>query len=257
MCGLLLVISKTMRNLIFISLLFVSALSFSQGLVPGIVASSGSSGGGSPSWDTTGLFTPANTEGWYIAHADYITTATGVSLWEDISGNGNDLSQATAGNQPSFAGDSVTFDGTDDYIRITTLTMSQPITVYMVVTFLEKTSQFFSLSYTETAFLQVDGSGYIVMNAGVELLDYFADADQDVPSIQTFVFNGTSSLIQLNDETPATGNAGTNGNNSIHLGTAGTPMNFSIKELIVRTETDDATDISNIIGYLNDKYNLY
>ena len=63
-------------------------------------------------------------EAWYLAHANNLTTATGVSVWDDISGNAHHLSQGTGAAQPAFnatagpdGSGEVQFDGVDDLLR--------------------------------------------------------------------------------------------------------------------------------------------
>lgn len=62
-----------------------------------------------------------------------VTLATGVSQWNDLSGNGRHYAQGTAALQPSysnrFAGYPVlTFDGTDDFLVASGLTRPAPAT---------------------------------------------------------------------------------------------------------------------------------
>ena len=41
-----------------------------------------------------------------------------IAEWIDLSGNGNNVSQSAAGNQPIFNGDNIEFDGSNDYMGI-------------------------------------------------------------------------------------------------------------------------------------------
>lgn len=66
----------------------------------------------------SGQWTPAEipTLAWYdAADTASLTLVSGnVSQWNDKSGNGRVISQATSGHQPSFASETVSFDGVDD-----------------------------------------------------------------------------------------------------------------------------------------------
>lgn len=71
-----------------------------------------------------GGFTPATVSGlvgWYYSESG-ITIATGVSQWDDLSGNGNHLTQSSAGLQPAYIAafqngkHAVRTDGSDDYM---------------------------------------------------------------------------------------------------------------------------------------------
>lgn len=51
------------------------------------------------------------------ADTSTITESGGaVSVWEDKSGNGNDVSQSAGANKPSYSTNKVVFDGTSDYL---------------------------------------------------------------------------------------------------------------------------------------------
>lgn len=78
----------------------------------------------------TSVFDPKKINGleaWYDASAsDTITTATGVSQWDDKSGNGNNATQATGANQPATGSNTLngrnvlTFDGSNDNLSLPT-----------------------------------------------------------------------------------------------------------------------------------------
>ena len=61
-----------------------------------------------------------------------------VSNWADKSGNGGSASQSTAANQPTFTASglnnlpTLSFDGSNDYLRSSTLNISQPYSIFMV-----------------------------------------------------------------------------------------------------------------------------
>ncbi len=93
-------------------------------MIPGIVASAAAAGGGGGGV----LWTPAEitTQLWLDADdASTITIATGVTQWDDKSGNARHVAQATAANQPSIGAvqlnglPTLSFDGTNDRLRRT------------------------------------------------------------------------------------------------------------------------------------------
>ncbi len=61
-----------------------------------------------------------------------------IGVWEDQSGNGNDISQATTANKPILKLDIlnsrpiIRFDGTDDRLINSTFSLSQPFTTFVV-----------------------------------------------------------------------------------------------------------------------------
>ena len=68
-------------------------------------------------WTPVDLATEA--KAWYDASdASTITESGGaVSQWDDKTSNGRDLVQATGSEQPTIASDTISFDGTDDYLE--------------------------------------------------------------------------------------------------------------------------------------------
>jgi hypothetical protein len=80
-------------------------------------------------------YTPPTTS--LAAHYDgsvssSIHIATGVSQWDDLSGNARNITQATTTKQPANSGSIITFDGSNDFLQVS-YTLNAPITVYLVV----------------------------------------------------------------------------------------------------------------------------
>jgi hypothetical protein len=80
----------------------------------------------------------AGLELWLKADTLVLSDNDPVATWTDSSGNGNDVTQGTAGTRPLYKTaiqnglPVVRFDGTDDYMIHTTLNVSQPGTVFIV-----------------------------------------------------------------------------------------------------------------------------
>lgn len=70
--------------------------------------------GGSAPWSPSSITTLA----WYDAADATTITASGgtVSQWNDKSSNGRTIAQTTTASQPAYASNTVSFDGTDDYL---------------------------------------------------------------------------------------------------------------------------------------------
>jgi hypothetical protein len=67
-----------------------------------------------PSQITTALWLDA-------ADASTITTVSGaVSQWNDKSGNGRNATQATAANRPNYSANTISFDGSNDSLQLST-----------------------------------------------------------------------------------------------------------------------------------------
>jgi hypothetical protein len=219
------------------------------------------------------LWTPAEitTELWLDASdASTITIATGVSQWDDKSGNGYHFTQATASAQPALSTaalnglDVITFDGINDFLRNTSSSLAQPINIFVV-------AQTNVISGTTGSRQYVfDG---VTTNTNRNLLALRGNQTNN-PSIWAFLgwlphtvattntyelytcgFAGASSFIGVNG-VDVTGNPGTNNLTSgITLGTNyllnADWLSGGIAELVITTGDVDITE-----GYLAWKWGL-
>lgn len=171
-----------------------------------------------------------------------ITIETGVSIWADQSGNSNDISQATPGDQPLFnASDSnfnnqpsITFDGVSEFLNRSTFTggaLSQPNTIFLLK----------KVSVSTGTQIYIDGQGaarHAIFQAGSVYrvfagANYISDLATDTnTNIITSLGNGASSNLWKNG-VPAgsTGNAGTVSMNGLVVGADITPANFFAGEI--------------------------
>lgn len=118
--------------------------------------------------------------------SDTITEDTGVSEWADKSGNGNDVSQATAASQPTYdsTNQCVCFDGDDDCLTLASrmgLTANPDIMVFAVFDLVNlDTGRFFQVggSYSSMAcdVTATDGWAWRY-NGGYEAYDDATDQD--------------------------------------------------------------------------------
>lgn len=193
-----------MRYILFI-LLFVSSTAYSQRVIcNGWKFRSGGGGGG----------TPPSTNLWAYYEADNgVTQSSGaVSQWNDLSGAGRHLVQATAGNKPTFSSNTISFDGTSDFLSVAA-TIAQQSTVYLVVK-LNSTS-------ADQALFGDAQNGYGSWGGAVnqfQALDNFGGGvvssggtynNTTTYYLVRFRFNGASSLCQVNNTTAGTGTLGT------------------------------------------------
>lgn len=75
-------------------------------------------------------------EAWYKFDTNITLNGSNVSAWGDSSGNGNDLTQSTASDQPAYNSGDVHFDETNDNMvmdTMLTLTASDGFTILAVV----------------------------------------------------------------------------------------------------------------------------
>ena len=75
-------------------------------------------------------------QAWYKFQTNITLNGSNVSAWGDSSGNGNDLTQSTASDQPAYNGGNVHFDETNDNMvmdTMLTLTASSGFTILAVI----------------------------------------------------------------------------------------------------------------------------
>lgn len=169
-----------------------------------------------------------------------ITSSNGlVSAWADQSGNGRHLLQATETNQPALQADgSILFDGTDNYLKADAFTLPQPTTVYLLVNPVSWAGNDVLSDGNGAglmAILQRTSSPQVGLNAGAAMGNIAPTLG--IYSIIIAVFNGASSLIQRNDGSAVTGNAGLATPGGFTLATQGNAAagfsNIQVKEAIV------------------------
>lgn len=98
-------------------------------------------GGGGGSWTPASLTTQL--QRWYDASdTGSITIGTGVSQWNDLSGNAKHLTQATGGNQPGYtSATSIDFEGGSTR-RLDASSWSSQYDIYVVLTTNSSNSDF-------------------------------------------------------------------------------------------------------------------
>ena len=185
-----------------------------------------------------------------------------VSQWDDLSGNGNDVVQATAALQPTTGTRTLNslnvIDFQDDGMNVTfSSSISQPNTIIIVLEQdLTQSASFF------------DGSTAAARNLGGTLTTTYrmlsdttitgGTTDTD-PHILRFLFNGASSTLHVDGVGVISGNSGaegiagfTVGNNYPFTG------NFTgaIAEVIVVDGTLTAGQISDTESYLANKWGI-
>lgn len=182
---------------------------------------------------------------WFRRGAGITVTGAGVSQWDDQSGSGRHLKQTSDTNRPALQADgSVLFDGVDNFLACDAFTLNQPETIYVLakqVTWTINDLWFDGNAANSGMLQQLTGSpqirifaGSSVGNASVSLDTYVAVAA---------VFNAASSLLQINNGIPITGNAGAANMGGFRLCASPTPANFGniqAKEVALFAAAHDA-----------------
>ena len=195
----------------------------------------------------------------------------------DQSGNGNDVSQTTAGSQPKIVDSgslvkvdgipSIKFDGTDDFLERATYTqgdLSQPSTAFAVAklrVFVDDNQKIFDgHTSTKRNMIQLNqsGSGQFAAFAGtVQTTGEDADADQHLFESR---FNGADSRFIIDGVIKSTNNQGSQDMQGINIGanhdSASNFWDGDIQEIIIYNSDlcDDRADLENDI---NNYYTIY
>lgn len=199
----------------------------------------------------------ANLAAWFQNNKGITSSLGAVSQWDDQSGNGRHLKQATGTNQPALQADgSILFDGVDNYLKCDAFTLSQPITYYLLAN---------QITWTDNDVL-VDGNtndvGLLHQSGSTPALRIYAGAGVALaasPSIGAYhvlyaVFNGASSVVGADNGATSTGNAGASNMGGLTLGAhadgASNWSNIQAKEFIVYAAAHDAATRNVVINYL-------
>jgi hypothetical protein len=200
-----------------------------------------------------------NLAAWYQFNTGITEAGQGVSQWDDQSGNGRHLKQGTDGSRPVKQSDgSILFNGSDEHLQTDAFTFDQPATVYWLgkqVTWTDTDRLWDGISATFALF-QNTASPQLRVNAGAGLGNISGPAI-DTYGVVSVVLNGASSVLQLNNSSTVSGNAGTNNAGGFTLGSGvvtGTPALFSnsqVKEVLLYSEAHNAETRTKVISYLN------
>lgn len=227
--------------------------------------------------ETPDILNDGNTVGWWDVKKinSLIIDGSGhISAWKDRSGNNHDLLQPSEIRRPTIIDDSISFDGSNDYMYTGSFTFVQPEFIYMVI---KKTSvqspgmtppifdgnTFGSmLFYNHKSVALPNQSLNMAMYAGNQQGDGgFMDMSVGEYHLVKCLYNGSSSFLEidgLRKNASPIGNANSNGfylGGSAALDGWGTSP-IDVKEVILRKKYDDYSDELIISNYLKLKYNL-
>lgn len=201
---------------------------------------------------------------WYDASdAASITSSGGaVSQWNDKSGSGFHLVQATGAKQPATGATTINGLNVLDFVRANSQTMAKTsisttvTSVFIVMKYTSTTgTQAVVATNASTFFYQVFANGLLNMFAGAAIQtsnDWTTGTAFDAYAI----VNGASSVINLNG-TSATGNAGTTtAATSLIVGddTGTSYIDGSIGELFISSQVISGADLTSATSYLSTKW---
>ena len=201
-----------------------------------------------------------------------IESGNSISQWNDKSGNGNNVTQATSSNQPltntnTINGKNViTFDGLNDYLKRATWTggvIAQPNTAFVVFKFdINAARTIFdgSSSGTERHIIRTASSSTISIWAGAVTVLTSSDVGSlAVPRLITAVYNSTSSEIYMEGTLEKTGDSGSFSMQGISLGSnwdVALPFDGDIAEVIIYNKLLNTTERQQAEAYLTTKWGI-
>ena len=222
-----------------------------QAVFAGLTAEAGLGGdiGGNP-------IQALNPAAYFKFNTGITVTGAGVSQWDDQSGNGRHLLQATDTQRPALQGDgSILFDGVDDYLKCNAFTLNQPETVYirfLPVSWAHGDYVFDGNFINTVALYQNTIAHHYTQHAGAAGADGIALAGSYYSMCS--LYSGASSVLNING-TETTGNPGAANAGGFTLGAHGNVnggwSNIRVKEVAIFTGTHDAATRAKIISYLN------
>lgn len=173
-----------------------------------------------------------------------ITIVTGVSQWDDQSGNANHLSQGTGTRQPTVVAavlngiQGIQFDGTSDLMTSPAFVRTSPSTVFAVMrqdTWTVNDFAFEAGAAGAFAMRQITATptlGLFSGGAGPATTDLAVNTF----GVVTAIFNGASSVIQIGNNAEVSGNDGGGAGDGFTLGARPTTTGFSnitVMEIVV------------------------
>jgi len=191
-----------------------------------------------------------------------------VTTWYDQSGNSVDATQGSAAAQPKIvsAGSTilengkaaVRFDGSDDFIQTSTISYTQPHTIFDVRRYYANKTQIgISLKDTDSSFADC--------NIANEFRSYYGSYVPNAPTQNTnqglwySLGNGANSAIGLDGATASVGQGGSDIVNRLTMGRRGSGgLNAAIiLQEVVFYDSNESTNRSGIETNINDFYTIY
>lgn len=188
-----------------------------------------------------------------------------VGGWKDQSGEGNDVIQATTANKPMLklsilnGQPVIRFDGTDDWLRVSSVSLSQPNTI--IVAF-----QISNLTGVRTVFDGVTDAEQR-FDAWAGNFRFFAGSTVNIKSSSTDSFilsiiaDGASSEAWFNGSSIGTFDPGTNGLSGISIGSNYTSQGNNeiqgdIPEFLLFDSGLSNSDRQQVEEYLSDRFGI-
>lgn len=209
----------------------------------------------------------ANAIVWYDYEKSTFTKAgyngNWVSQFNDVLASGKDLKQATENLQPVWSRQGVFFDL--KYMTTDAFTLNQPVFAYLVL-YKTRTAPYNEglidgLSVTTGAIYRYNYLNQYIAAAGSNLTAVGQSVSFEDVHILKAYFNGANSKFRIDENTVITGNGGSNNMGGINIGRLGGvtsgSTNMMLKEVVLMSNADDETSITNYLKYKHQTSKTY
>jgi len=106
-------------------------------------------------------------QAWYKFDTNITLNGSTVSEWGDSSGNGNDLTQTTASEQPAYNSGDIDFDGSNDYMALDSALDLTSFTIFAVIDLDDTTNEtLLGNGSTNADFFRIAGSTWTLRTDG-------------------------------------------------------------------------------------------
>ena len=176
-------------------------------------------------------------------------------------GKARDLMQGTGTNQPAYSAGVLTFDGVDNWMRVS-FALAQPMTIVAVMKQVTWTGGDYIMdgaSVNEVAAYQNTITPNFMLSAGASLGNN-GNLAINTYGIVCLVANGASSSSRVNDTAKVSGSAGTNALTGYTIGAAGNsggPSNIATKEIVIFPSALSDANQSAVITALNNALTVF
>lgn len=196
-----------------------------------------------------------------------VTSSGGlVSSWADQSGNGRNLDQSDAAAKPTVVANqlngfaAILFDGIANTMRTTNFSLTQPVSIFLIGKHITWTGGDSLFDGT------IDNSGRLFQNGSTpEIVQYSGNFGASTTglvlntfALVTCIFNGVSSVLQINNNAQSTGDAGNTAMGGFVLGSFATGAvafaNISACEVIIQSSVSTADERLLMQTYVTDRY---
>jgi len=215
-----------------------------------------------PNVNPLGVIDPSQLAGlklWCRYNSGITVTGSGVSQWDDVSGNGNHQKQGTDLDRPQKQGDgSILYDGIRQFTKADAFTFEQPEYIFILgrqVTWTSNDKIFDGNVLNSGLIYQRAATPELALYAGGSAVGNNTDLAVNTYGVFYAAINGASSFTQVDSNSPTSlGNAGSNDMNGLTLGANGSNLewsNIQLKEVVAGTGVLDAATAAQVIAYLS------